>query len=113
MSISSASFSQTFPSTIQASVHSLPAGFTLDKTGASNNDPSKTVEADFLKEAQKTPAQRMQEALLKKLGITPEEFDAMDADQKSAITGAIKDELMQQIKAGGASKTGNYTDMMA
>ena len=109
MSISSASsFSQTFPANIKVSLHSLPTGFTLDKA-----DASKTVEADFLKEAQKTPAQRIQEAMLKKLGISPEEFEAMDPDQKAAITDAIKEELMQQIKTGSASETGNYTDITA
>ncbi|MDQ2078628.1 hypothetical protein RA307_00415 [Xanthobacteraceae bacterium Astr-EGSB] len=69
----------------------------------------KSVEADFLKEAKKTPAERMHEALLKKLGLTEEEFQALDPEAKAAVEEAMREEVAKQAKQSG--ETGVLADL--
>jgi hypothetical protein len=61
----------------------------------------KSVEANFLKEAKKTPAERLHEALLKKLGLTEEQFKALDPDTKASVEQAIRDEIAKLAKQKG------------
>ena len=51
-----------------------------------------------------TPAQRMAAAILKSMGITQEQFDAMSADQKAAITAQIAAIMKQQMEDQMAGK---------
>ena len=51
-----------------------------------------------------TPAQRMAAAILKSMGITQEQFDAMPADQKAAITAQIAAIMKQQMEDQMAGK---------
>lgn len=69
--------------------------------------------SEFLAEVQKTPAERIQEAVLKQMGVTPEEYAEMSGEEKSAIDEAIKDAIIEQVKDGTLAAEGNYTDILA
>jgi TPP-dependent pyruvate/acetoin dehydrogenase alpha subunit len=69
------------------------------------------VEAEFLKEARKTPAERLHEALLKKLGLTEEEFAALDPQSKAAVEEAVKSEIVKQAQAKSEKSLGLFTDV--
>jgi TPP-dependent pyruvate/acetoin dehydrogenase alpha subunit len=69
----------------------------------------KSVEAEFLKEAKKTPAERMHEAMLKKLGLTEEQFQALDPETKAAVEESIREEIAKQAKQTG--DTGVLADL--
>lgn len=69
--------------------------------------------SEFLAEVQKTPAERIQEAVLKQLGLTPEEYAGMSGEEKAAVDEAIKDAIVAQVQDGTLSAEGNYTDILA
>lgn len=67
----------------------------------------------FLEEARKTPADRIKDAILKKRGLSEEQFAAMDSKERAAIMDEVKAEILRQIQAGTGSKVGFYTDTRA
>lgn len=71
----------------------------------------KTAEAAFLDFAKKTPAEHIRDAMLKKLGLTQEEFDKMDPEAQRAVTEKINEEIKKQVQASGAKRTGMITDI--
>lgn len=68
-------------------------------------------EAEFLKEAKKTPAERIRAAVLKKLGLTEEELAAMDSAAKAAIEKIIKQEIEQKLKAKTGEGAAHLADL--
>jgi hypothetical protein len=94
-----------------------PAG--QNESGADNSSsapasatPSST-EAEFLKIVRMTPEERVQAALLAKLGMTEEEFNKLDAQAKADVMTKIRDEMLKQMEAKGesANKTGALADI--
>ena len=71
----------------------------------------KTAEAEFLEFAKKTPAEHIRDAMLKKLGLTQEEFDKMDPEAQRAVTDKINEEIKKQVEASGSKLTGMITDI--
>ena len=71
----------------------------------------KTAEAEFLEFAKKTPAEHMHDAMLKKLGLTQEEFDKMDPEAQRAVTEKINEEIKKQVEASGTKRTGMIADI--
>jgi len=59
------------------------------------------------KYAKMTPAQRMAAAILKSMGISQEQFNAMSPDQKAAVTAKIAEIMKQQMeeKMAGSQAT--------
>jgi len=74
---------------------------------------TQSVEEKFLEYAKKTPAEKMFEAMLGQLGITPEQFAAMDPDAQRAVMEKIQKLIEQQVKNGGNNEPGQITDKMA
>ena len=74
---------------------------------------SPSVEAEFLKIARMTPEERVQAALLAKLGMTEDEFNKLDAQAKADVMTKIRDEMLKQMEAKGenATKTGALADI--
>lgn len=74
---------------------------------------SSSAEAEFLKIARMTPEERVQAALLAKLGMTEEEFNKLDAQAKADVMSKIRDEMLKQMEAKGenATKTGALADI--
>jgi hypothetical protein len=79
----------------------LSSALKVTKGVAEKPVEEKSVEANFLKEAKKTPAERLHEALLKKLGLTEEEFQALDPEAKAAVEEAMREEVAKLAKQKG------------
>jgi predicted flavoprotein YhiN len=57
-----------------------------------------------------TPAQRMAPAIMKQLGISQEQFDAMSPEQQAAVTARIAEIMRQQMEekmAGNQASQGS------
>jgi len=74
---------------------------------------AQSVEEKFLDYAKKTPAEKMFDAMLGQLGITPEQFAAMDPDAQRAVMEKIQKLIEQQAKQGGSNSPGQITDKTA
>ncbi|SMH59362.1 hypothetical protein [Azospirillum agricola] len=82
-----------------------------DSTGAL--EPTKVSAADaFIKEAQKTPAQRIREELLARHKVSEEDLAAMDPEKRSAIEKEIAEELKRRL-AGKDAQRGAAVDLTA
>jgi hypothetical protein len=86
-----------------------PATNASKSSAATSADTS--VEDAFLKEANKTPAQRLHEEILKELGITEQQFAAMDPKTKAAVEQKVQDKIKQLLQAKGDKGVGNFTDV--
>jgi hypothetical protein len=87
----------------------LLSGLQISKGAVEKQAGGNSVEADFLKEAKKTPAERLHEAMLKKLGMTEEEFQALDPDTKAEVEKSIREEIAKLAKQNG--DTGVLADL--
>lgn len=95
---------------------SLLASSAPKKNGEGNSDfgallrheEAKQSEAatELEKYLKMTPAERMAAAMLKKLGITQAEFDAMPPEQQAAITAKITQMIRDEIEQKMAQKPG-------
>ena len=70
-------------------------------------------EDEFLKIARMSPEERVQAAILAKLGMTEEQFNKLDAKAKADVMSKIRDEMLKQMQAKGESpnKTGALADI--
>jgi hypothetical protein len=71
---------------------------------------AKTTEQQFLDTVGETPAQRMFNAMLRQLGITPEQFNAMDPGAQREVAEKIQQLIEQQAQNGGNKSPGQITD---
>ena len=55
-----------------------------------------------------TPGERMAEAIMKQLGISKDEFDAMSPEQKSAVTAQIAEIMKQQMDQTAAENKAKH-----
>ena len=80
---------------------------------ASSSVSSSSTEAEFLKIARMSPEERVQAALLAKLGMTEEEFNKLDAQAKADVMTKIRDEMLKQMEAKGENvkKIGSLADI--
>lgn len=62
-----------------------------------------SVEAEFLKIARMSPEERVQAALLTKLGMSEAEFNKLDAQAKADVMTRIRDEMLKQMETEGES----------
>jgi TPP-dependent pyruvate/acetoin dehydrogenase alpha subunit len=60
----------------------------------------------------KSPAERMRDAILKQLGLTQDELNAMPPEQRKGVEAQITD-LMKQALEKSTQKTGNNIDTSA
>lgn len=72
-----------------------------------------SAKAEFLEEATKTPAERIQDAVRKRLGISEEEFEKMDASQRSAVESAVREMIQEQVAQGNDRGVGHFADVTA
>ena len=92
---------------------STPFASTATASKLDKAPESQSVEEKFLEYAKKTPAEKMFDAMLGQLGITPEQFAAMDPDAQRDVMEKIQKLIEQQAKAGGSKEPGQITDRMA
>ncbi|BCB19573.1 hypothetical protein [Bosea sp. ANAM02] len=88
-------------------------GDSKQDAAASSSVSSSSTEAEFLKIARMSPEERVQAALLAKLGMTEEEFNKLDAQAKADVMSKIRDEMLKQMEAKGetAKKIGALADI--
>lgn len=74
-----------------------------------------TAEAEFLKYARMSPAERMRDAVLKQLGVTEEDLKAMSPEKRQAIEKKMAEMIKEQVEADPSKKgkTGQIADIMA
>jgi hypothetical protein len=71
---------------------------------------AKTAEQKFLDYAKMTPAERMHAAMLAQLGVTEDEFKAMDGAAQQKIEDKIREMIKQQAAESSDKRTGLITD---
>lgn len=81
--------------------------------GASTSATSSSTEAEFLKIARMTPEERVQAAILTRLGMSEEQFNKLDSKAKADVMNKIRDEMLKQMEAKGegVKKTGALADI--
>ena len=84
-----------------------------DSSSAATTPTSSSTEDEFLKIARMSPEERVQAAILAKLGMTEDEFNKLDAQAKADVMTKIRDEMLKQMQAKGenATKTGALADI--
>jgi len=80
---------------------------------ASDANSASSIENEFLKIARMSPEERVQKAILDKLGMSEEEFNKLDAKAKADVMAKVRDEMLQQMEANktrDTGKTGAFAD---
>lgn len=72
---------------------------------------ARQVEKEFLDYAQKSPAERIREAYLKRHGLTEESLAAKDPKEREKIEEEIKQEIKAKLGLDGSKKTGVIKDV--
>lgn len=75
--------------------------------------PTETAEQKFLEWAKMTPAERMHAQMLSQLGITEDQYKAMDPAAKQKVEEKIRDMIKKQAENGNDKRTGLITDKSA
>ena len=87
------------PTSISSTMWALQASGTVTMDGT--EDPAKArhdaVVSEFTDLANKSPAERIRDSILKSLGITEDELASMPPEQREAIEKQIADELKRQL----------------
>jgi hypothetical protein len=71
---------------------------------------AKTAAQQFLEYANMTPAERLHAQMLAKLGLTEDQFKAMDPAAQQKIEDKIREMIKQQLAASSDKRTGMITD---
>ena len=74
---------------------------------------AKSVEQKFLEYARMTPAERMHAQMLAQLGLTEDQFKAMDPAAQQKVEDKIREMVKQQVQNGTDKRTGIITDKTA
>lgn len=77
-------------------------------------DPKSAVRTAFDAEAQKTPAERMREALLKRLGLKEGDLASMSTEERQAVEAKIAEMIKQEVEMRAQNdKPGKVLDVKA
>jgi hypothetical protein len=107
MQISSAGFGSSLTSGL-----TLGSGSSASASSSAASQSDDSVVQDFLDYAKMTPAERMKANILKSLGLTEQQYDALSPAQKQAIDQKITEIMKQQLEQN-AGKTGQLVDTSA
>ncbi|UZF93974.1 hypothetical protein [Bosea sp. NBC_00550] len=78
---------------------------------ASSSPSADSIQAEFLKFARMTPEERVQKAILDKLGMTEEQFNKLDSKAKADVMAKVRDEMLKQMEEKGEQRTGALADI--
>ncbi len=78
-----------------------------------NAKAAKTAAQQFLEYANMTPAERLHAQMLAKLGLTEDQFKAMDPAAQQKIEDKIREMIKQQLSESNDKRTGMITDKTA
>lgn len=89
------------------------SGTDTSSSASATSPTSSSTEDEFLKIARMSPEERVQAAILAKLGMTEEQFNKLDSKAKADVMSKIRDEMLKQMQAKGesANKTGALADI--
>jgi hypothetical protein len=73
----------------------------------------KSAEQAFLDTVGESPAERMFNAMLGQLGLTAEEFQAMDPAEQQKVAQKIQEMIEQQVEKDGNAQPGMMLDKTA
>jgi TPP-dependent pyruvate/acetoin dehydrogenase alpha subunit len=90
-----------------------PAASATKSTLTAKPAETKNAEQKFLEWAKMTPAERMHAQMLSQLGITEDQFKAMDPAAQQKIEEKIRDMIKKQAENGNDKRTGLITDKTA
>lgn len=94
-----------------ASAFAIPQSSSLSAKSKSKSD---SVEQQFLKYAEMTPAQRLFDSMLKQLGLSEDDFKAMSSQDQQKVVQKIQQMIKQQTENGtGDTPKGMMIDMTA
>ncbi|WP_114393768.1 hypothetical protein [Oleisolibacter albus] len=83
-----------------------------EETGKGATTSSKAVD-DFLKYMKMTPEERVHEAMLKKLGLSEEEFQALSPEKRAALEESfaktMQQEMEQQARKGKPGQIADFS----
>jgi hypothetical protein len=83
---------------------------TASSTPTAKPPAAKSAEQKFLEYAKMTPAERMHAQMLAELGLTEDQFKAMDPASQQKIEDKIREMIKQQVANGTGKPTGMITD---
>ncbi len=75
-----------------------------------NAKAAKTAAQQFLEYANMTPAERLHAQMLAKLGLTEDQFKAMDPAAQQKVEDKIREMIKQQLSESSDKRTGMITD---
>lgn len=105
--------------TISSSINSAASFFSTTALQRLNTAAPKEAGASespaeaFFQHVRKTPAEQMMEAMLKRRGLTQEEFQALPPEERQAIMEEIKKEIEDRVKRGEGPSKGVFADIKA
>lgn len=76
--------------------------------GTTSGAVDETTEA-FLREAKKSPAERTKEAVLKRHGLSQDQFEALPPEKQAGICQEIEDEMKRKL---GRAQGGAFADVV-
>jgi TPP-dependent pyruvate/acetoin dehydrogenase alpha subunit len=91
----------------------LSSAFPTGKRLSAASGEKESVETQFLKLAKQSPVERMRGAILKKMGLTEEDLQAMDPKTRAEIEKTIREEIARQLKEQCEQSSGLLTDLNA
>ncbi|KZD09804.1 hypothetical protein [Oceanibaculum pacificum] len=71
----------------------------------------RSAEDEFLSYMEKTPAERMREAILGSMGMTEEQLAGMDAAEREKIEQKIRETIRAKVEEDTEKRTGMIVDM--
>jgi hypothetical protein len=92
----------------------LPPGFSLTPADSESSDSQSahsSVEQKFLDYMKMSPAERMHAAMMSQLGITEDEYNAMDPAAQKAVEQKIQQMIQQQAEESNDKRTGLIADI--
>jgi len=92
----------------------VAAPTTPDASAAARNSGAGSAVADFLGYAKETPAQRMRDAILKSMGLSEDDLNAMSPEKRKAVEETIRQKIKEAAEeAAKKGKTGLAADVTA
>ncbi|GJD41041.1 MULTISPECIES: hypothetical protein [Methylobacterium] len=87
------------------------ASYPVRATSSGSTEAS--AKDDFLKYAKMTPAEKIREQILKKMGLTEEALAGMPQKELEKINDAIKEKIEELVKQGREKIVGAFADIKA
>ena len=90
--------------------YSKPASSTPSLNPAADSGAKEDVEAEFLAYARMSPAERMRDNILKSMGLTEDDVNAMSPADRQKLENRIKELIKQQVEEA-AKRKGQLLDV--